>query len=139
MTTQDWNPVIIRKKPPSKTDLEDPKVLQAALREGKVEAIKKIHQSTPSSQPVNVRKIEKQDEEGNFKHERISEHLKKTIIKLFNNAKLTQAQLAQKINEKPQIIQEYENGKAIPSSQILNKLSRVFGVQLKKNSIVFYF
>ena len=29
--------------------------------------------------------------------------------------KLTQAQLAQMINEKPQVIQEYESGKAIPS------------------------
>ena len=46
--------------------------------------------------------------------------------------KLTQAQLAQQINEKPNVIQEYESGKAIPNPQILSKLSRVLGVQLKK-------
>lgn len=45
---------------------------------------------------------------------------------------LLQAQLAQAINEKPQVIQEYETGKAIPNPQIINKLSRVLGVQLKK-------
>ena len=44
--------------------------------------------------------------------------------------KLTQAQLAQMINEKPQVIQEYESGKAIPSPQILSKLSRTLGTTL---------
>jgi putative transcription factor len=45
--------------------------------------------------------------------------------------KLTQAQLAQQINEKPQIIQEYESGKAIPNNQIIAKLERVLGVKLR--------
>ena len=36
----------------------------------------------------------------------------------------------QGINEKPQIIQEYESGKAIPNPQVLSKLSRILGVQL---------
>lgn len=39
----------------------------------------------------------------------------------------------QLINEKPQIIQDYESGKAIPNPQVLSKLSRVLGVTLKKN------
>ena len=38
--------------------------------------------------------------------------------------------LAQAINEKPQIVQEYESGKAIPSPAILSKLSRILGVPL---------
>ena len=48
--------------------------------------------------------------------------------------KMTQAQLAQQINEKPNVIQEYESGKAIPNPQILSKLSRVLGTQLKKSA-----
>lgn len=52
---------------------------------------------------------------------------------LFNEL-LTRSQWwAQIINERPQVIQEYESGKAIPSGQILNKLSRALGVTLKKN------
>ena len=35
---------------------------------------------------------------------------------------MTQKELATKINEKPQVIQEYENGKAIPNPQTLSKL-----------------
>ncbi|KAG1346732.1 putative Multiprotein-bridging factor 1a [Cocos nucifera] len=46
--------------------------------------------------------------------------------------KLTQAQLAQLINEKPQVIQEYESGKAIPNQQVITKLERVLGVKLRR-------
>jgi len=42
----------------------------------------------------------------------------------------------QSINEKPQVIQEYECGKAIPNPQVLSKLSRILGVQLKKWAVV---
>jgi hypothetical protein len=41
--------------------------------------------------------------------------------------------ITQLINEKPQIIQDYESGKAIPNPQILSKLSRVLGVTLRKS------
>ena len=68
-----------------------------------------------------------------FEHERVSSELKKQIQQARLAKKLTQAQLAQLVNEKPQVINEYETGKAIPNPQILGKLSRVLGVQLKKN------
>lgn len=68
-----------------------------------------------------------------FEHERVSSELKKQIQQARLAKKLTQAQLAQLVNEKPQVINEYETGKAIPNPQILGKLSRALGVQLKKN------
>jgi len=40
---------------------------------------------------------------------------------------------AQAINEKPQTIQEYESGKAIPNNQVLGKLERVLGCKLRGN------
>lgn len=45
--------------------------------------------------------------------------------------KLSQKDVAQKINEKPSIIQDYEGGKAIPNPQILGKLERLLGVKLR--------
>ncbi|KAI0317297.1 hypothetical protein OF83DRAFT_1172114 [Amylostereum chailletii] len=45
--------------------------------------------------------------------------------------KLSQKDVAQKINEKPTILQDYESGKAIPNPQILGKLERVLGVKLR--------
>ena len=41
--------------------------------------------------------------------------------------KLSQKDVAQKVNEKPSILQDYESGKAIPNPQILGKLERVLG------------
>jgi len=35
------------------------------------------------------------------------------------------------INEKPQVIQEYESGKAIPNQQIIGKLERALGAKLR--------
>lgn len=45
--------------------------------------------------------------------------------------KLTQKDVAQKINEKPSVLQDYESGKAIPNPQILGKLERALGVKLR--------
>jgi putative transcription factor len=38
----------------------------------------------------------------------------------------------QACNEKPNVIQEYESGKAIPNPQVLSKMSRILGVPLSK-------
>ncbi|KAI1790768.1 ylMBF1 [Ganoderma leucocontextum] len=48
---------------------------------------------------------------------------------------LSQKDVAQKINEKPSILQDYEAGRAIPNAQILSKLERVLGVKLRGNDI----
>ena len=45
--------------------------------------------------------------------------------------KLSQKDVAQKINEKPSVIQDYESSKATPNPQILGKLERVLGVKLR--------
>jgi putative transcription factor len=44
---------------------------------------------------------------------------------------LSQKDVAQKINEKPSVIQDYESSKAIPNPQILAKLERTLGVKLR--------
>lgn len=64
----------------------------------------------------NLSKLEQETEV--FEHEKVSTELKKQIQQARIAKKLTQAQLAQLINEKPQIINEYENGKAIPNPQV---------------------
>ena len=44
---------------------------------------------------------------------------------------ISQKDLAQKVNEKPSVIQDYESGRAIPNPQILGKLERTLGVKLR--------
>lgn len=64
----------------------------------------------------NLAKLENETEV--FEHEKVSTELKKQIQQARLAKKLTQAQLGQLINEKPQIINEYESGKAIPNPQV---------------------
>ena len=78
----------------------------------------------------NMAKLENETEV--FAHDTVSSELKKQISSARLAKKLTQAQLGQLINEKPQVINEYESGKAIPNPQVLSKMSRVLGVTLKK-------
>jgi putative transcription factor len=49
--------------------------------------------------------------------------------------KLSQKDVAVKINEKQSVLQDYESGKAIPNPQILGKLERALGVKLRGMSV----
>lgn len=128
---QDWDSVVIRKKKPTNSQLKDEAAVNAARRAGVgVETVKKTsHVQTTSGKAAHKLEAETED----FHHEKVSTELKKQIVQARTAKKLTQAQLAQLINEKPQTIQDYESGKAIPNPQILSKLSRVLGVTLRKN------
>jgi putative transcription factor len=44
---------------------------------------------------------------------------------------MNQKQLAQALAVQASVIQDYENGKAIPNNQLLGKLERVLGVKLR--------
>ena len=44
---------------------------------------------------------------------------------------MTQKELSTKINEKPQVINEYESGKCIPDNAVLGKIERAIGIKLR--------
>ncbi|CAL0310191.1 unnamed protein product [Lupinus luteus] len=85
------------------------------------------NRAASSSTTLNTRKL---DEETENLHRKVPTELKKAIMQARVEKKLTQAQLAQMINEKPQIIQEYESVRAIPNQQIIGKLERALGAKL---------
>ncbi|KAM3395993.1 multiprotein-bridging factor 1a [Capsicum galapagoense] len=132
--SQDWEPVVIRKKPPTAAARKDEKTVNAARRAGaEIETIRKsaagTNKAASSSATLNTRKLDEDTE--NLAHQKVPTELKKAIMQARQDRKLTQAQLAQLINEKPQIIQEYESGKAIPNQQIISKLERALGAKLR--------
>ncbi|OVA13614.1 Cro/C1-type helix-turn-helix domain [Macleaya cordata] len=132
--TQDWEPVVIRKKAPTSAAKKDEKAVNAARRAGaEIETVKKstagTNKAASSGTSLNTRKLDEETEV--LAHERVPTELKKNIMQARMDKKMTQSQLAQLINEKPQIIQEYESGKAIPNQQIITKLERVLGVKLR--------
>ena len=102
-----------------------------ALKQGlNVTAVKKDVSNVNKAGPGrNALKLENETEE--LTHKTVNAEVKKAIMQGRLAKKLTQAQLAQQINERPQVIQEYESGKAIPNQQILGKLERVLGVKLR--------
>jgi putative transcription factor len=131
---QDWEPVVVRKKAPTSSAKKDEKTVNAARRAGaELETIKKFNagsnKSASSATDLNTKRLD--DETEVLAHEKVSGELKKNIMQARLDKKLTQAQLAQLINEKPQIVQEYESGKAIPNQQIISKLERILGVKLR--------
>ncbi|XP_047163424.1 multiprotein-bridging factor 1b [Vigna umbellata] len=132
--SQDWEPVVLRKKAPTASAKTDEKAVNAARRAGAdIETQKKYNAGTnkaaSSSTSLNTKRLDEDTE--NLAHEKVPTELKKAIMQARMEKKLTQAQLAQVINEKPQVIQEYESGKAIPNQQIIGKLERALGTKLR--------
>jgi len=72
------------------------------------------------------------NETEDFHLDRVPSSLRTQITRARSDKRMTQAQLAQAINEKVFVVQDYENGKAIPNPAVLAKMSRVLGTPLKK-------
>ncbi|KAG2469757.1 EDF1 factor, partial [Polypterus senegalus] len=73
----------------------------------------------------NTAKLDRETEE--LHHERVTLEVGKVIQQGRQSKGMTQKDLATKINEKPQIIADYESGKAIPNNQVLGKIERALG------------
>ncbi|CAB4318828.1 unnamed protein product [Prunus armeniaca] len=130
--TQDWEPVVIHKSRPKGQDLRDPKVVNQALRSGApIQTIKKFDAgSNKKAAPVvSVKKLEEGTEPAAL--DRVSTDVRQAIQKARLAKKLSQADLAKRINERPQVVQEYENGKAVPNQAVLSKMERVLEVKLR--------
>ncbi|CAA2967975.1 multi -bridging factor 1b-like [Olea europaea subsp. europaea] len=96
--SQDWEPVVIRKKAPTAAARKDEKAVNAARRSGaEIETVRKSNAGTnkaaSSSTTLNTRKLDEDTE--NLAHEKVPSELKKAIMQARLDKKLTQAQLAQ--------------------------------------------
>lgn len=66
---------------------------------------------------------------------RVDVSVGKAIQKGRQDKNITQKDLAQLINEKPQVVNEYESGKAIPNQNVLGKMERALGIKLRGKNI----
>ena len=119
-TEQDWEPLVIRKKK-QKTNFDK----QNALRKGTTEVKTK---NTNKNANDEMKKLENDME--NLKVETVNKSISKAIMDARTKLKIKQKDLATKINVQPQIIQQYENGKAKPEINILRKLEKVLKCKL---------
>jgi len=112
--------------------------LNAARRTGAVVATDKklTAGSNKAHQGTDHQRIAKLDRENEVAPPpKISSQAGRSIQTARQALKLSQKELAQKINEKPSVLQDYETGKAIPNPQILGKLERILGVKLRGSDI----
>ncbi len=135
MADQDWTPVVLTKTAKQKAQgLSSAQAVAQAKVSGNMVSEKKIgaaeNKSAHAGGGPGLRKLEESTEE--FHHNTVNKNLSKSISQARLAKKMTQQQLATAINERAQIIQQYESGQAIPNPQILNKLDRALGIHLPR-------
>lgn len=133
MAEADWDEVTyIRKRQPKSCQLRTQQALSAAQRQGvEIETSKKYAggQNKQFVASKNTAKLDRETEE--LHHAHISLDVAKLIQQGRQAKGLTQKELATKINEKQQVVNEYESGKAIPNQQVMGKLERTLGIKLR--------
>ncbi|KAF8337505.1 uncharacterized protein EI90DRAFT_3118943 [Cantharellus anzutake] len=122
----------------AKTNAEINVLLQAARRVGAIVATnKKVTAGlNKAHQGPDHRRIANLDRENEVAPPaKIAPSVGKAISAARLECGLTQKEVAQKISEKPSVLQDYESGRAVPSDQILSKLERILAVKLRGSEI----
>lgn len=110
--------------------------INAARRSGAVLSVDKKYGGANSRGGTEGQRLAKVDRENEVAPpKKIDQSVGKTISKARLEKKLTQKELATKVNEKPNVINDYEAGRAVPNQQLLGKLERVLGVKLRGKNI----
>jgi len=133
MAEAGWDEVtVLRKRAPKAGALRSQQAVNAAQRQGlDIETNKKwaAGGNKQHATSKNTAKLDRETEE--LRHETVSLDLTKVIQQARQAKGWSQKEFATKINEKPQVVNEYESGKAIPNNQILTKMERILGVKLR--------
>ncbi|RCN45449.1 DNA-binding helix-turn-helix protein [Ancylostoma caninum] len=127
---------VLTKRGPVNKTLKSNSALNAALRTGTAVATEKKMMAGGNRQHTankNTLRLDEETEE--LHHERVSLSLGKAMQQARQAKEWTQKDLSTAINEKPQVVAEYENGKAVPNQQILQKMERALGVKLRGKDI----
>ena len=107
MDCQDWKDVVINKKTLKK---------------------KKISQNETKQKE---RKLENETEQ--FIHKKLDVSFKKAIQQARLSQKITQKDLATKLNVKPSVVNSYENGTCIPNNQFIANIEKILRCKLPRS------
>ncbi|KAH3903188.1 probable Multiprotein-bridging factor 1 [Saccharomycodes ludwigii] len=139
----DWeNVTVIGKKAraggsgPRQTVAKTQSQINAARRSGMVLSVDKkyaVGNKRGDSEGQRLTKVDRDDDI--IVPKKLDANVGKVIARSRTDKKLSQKDLATKINEKPTVINDYEAGRAIPNQQVLGKLERVLGVKLRGKNI----
>lgn len=129
----DWETVtILRKKPPKASAMKSEQAINAARRQGVAVDTQSKWGAATNKQHVttkNTAKLDRETEE--LKHDKIPLDLGRLIQQGRQAKGWSQKELATKVNEKPQVINDYEAGRGIPNQVVIGKIERAIGVKLR--------
>ena len=126
-----WNDVtILRKKRPTGNNLKNKNPIASKNVES---TLKYSEGNKKTGAVIDKRKLDAQDEGGKLPEVGLS--LGQKIQQARAAKGMKQKDLSTRINEKPNVIAEYECGRAIPNNQILGKMERILGVKLRGKGV----
>jgi putative transcription factor len=134
----DWDAVtIISKRTTSQKTLKSKDAInQAARQGGSIVSEKKSNLNQNVKQEGSkIAKVDRLTDEGIFEVQKVGVDVCRAIQQGRRDKELTQKELATKINEKPQVVNDYESGRAQPNQQVLQKMERVLGIKLRGKDI----
>ena len=121
---QDWNNVVFKKKQSTTLTNDD-------MRRSNYKTKQRV--TSNSNNNHNGQKLYKlENETESFEVKKVSRSLSKQIQQARLSNKITQKELAQRINVSSKIINDYESGKAIPNNTVKMKIQRCLGVNFSK-------
>lgn len=130
---QDWETVILKKKTSNKlTKVSDYERMNGAntIQVTKLGAAKN-NQGNRSQQMSKVQRDALDNDGLSKKIPTIDRKISQNIQQARQKSGMTRKELAQKVNQTMNVIADYENGKAIPNAQLINKMERVLKTKLR--------
>ncbi|KAK1611159.1 hypothetical protein QYE76_034832 [Lolium multiflorum] len=135
--TQDWEPVVLRRAKPKAADLKSARAVNQALRSGApVETVRKAAAGTnrkAAAAEAPARKLDEPTEPAAL--DRVAGEVRAVIQRARVAKGWSQAELAKRISERAQVVQEYESGKAVPAQAVLAKMERALEVKLRGKAV----
>lgn len=136
MADQDWTTVTFQKsqKQKAKEAFTSQHSLAQAKASGTVTTERRFgaaeNKSAHAPSGAGLKKLEEAEEAQRI--QTVNKNLAQAIMQARLAKKMTQAQLATAINERAQVVQQYEAGTAVPNGQIIAKLDRALGIRLPR-------
>lgn len=110
--------------------------INAARRTGNVLSVDKKYGTTNKTNDTEGQRLTKIDRTDDVVAvKKLDPAVGKAIAKARQDKKFSQKDLATKVNEKPNVINDYEAARAAPNQQLLGKLERALGVKLRGKEI----
>lgn len=123
---QDWKPVVFHKKSKPKTQAQ-------AIRSGDRITLVKKHGAGKNSQGpqtnVNLKKLEGEEPP---KLKKYDVEFRRQLQQARQEKKLTQKELAQKVNVKPTVIADCESGKGVWDARLVSRMEKVLKTSLSR-------